>query len=558
MRKRRLLWQLYPSYLFITLLSLVALAWYASWSMQEFYREQTAADLEVRARFLEKLVLQRLSAADTSRLNSLCKEYGNKSETRITVILPSGGVIGDSDEEPGRMDNHVDRPEVIEALAGRVGTSSRYSHTLQKEMMYLAVPLRAGGQVVGVLRTSMPLTFIERALGNVYEKIALGGLVVVLLAAGVILWMSRRISRPLVELKQGAERFSRGDLEDKLRVPETLEVAALAEAMNRMAGRLDDRIRTVERQRNELEALLGAMIEGVMAVDVDERIINMNRAAGKLLKVFPSEARGRSIQEVVRISGLQRFVQTALAGREPVESEIILHDREDRFLQVHGSMLRDLDGRLVGTLIVLNDVTRIHQLENIRREFVSNVSHELKTPITSIKGFVETLLDGKPKAPEDVQRFLEIISRQADRLNAIIEDILSLSRIEQEAEKAEIPLERGRIREVLAAAIHSCKVKAEAKKITIALECPEDLSAGINAALLEQAVVNYIDNAIKYSEQAGAIQVQASGGDGEVVISVRDHGCGIETVHLPRLFERFYRVDKARSRKLGGTGLGLS
>ncbi|MEA2064623.1 MAG: ATP-binding protein [Gemmatimonadota bacterium] len=558
MHGRKLLWQLYPSYLLITLVSLAALTWYTSRSLRDFYLARTAADLEVRARFLEDRVLEGLACADTGYVNVLCREYGRKGATRITVILPTGRVVGDSDEQPLRMDNHGDRPEVIEALAGRTGTSIRFSHTLQEDMMYLALPVEIEERIAGVLRASVPLTAINRILGTEYKKIALGTLVAALLAALVSLLISRWISRPLEELTDGAERFARGELEHKLPVPNIKEIGALAEGMNRMAARLDNRINTVQRQRNELEALLSSMNEGVLAVDTGERIINVNQAAGQLLEIDPAKAQGRSIQEAVRNSDLQRFVKEALASPKPVESEITLYSGDERLLQANGTLLRGAGGQRTGILIVLNDVSRIKHLENIRREFVANVSHELKTPVTSIKGFVETLLDGAMRDPRSLERFLGIISKQAGRLEAIIDDILSLSRIEQEAEKIEIILEEGPLADVLNAAVQYCSIKAEKKKIAIELECPADLSAKVNAQLLEQAVANLIDNAVKNSDPESTVQVEALRTDTELIIRVRDHGCGIEKEHLPRLFERFYRVDKARSRDLGGTGLGLA
>jgi two-component system phosphate regulon sensor histidine kinase PhoR len=241
-----------------------------------------------------------------------------------------------------------------------------------------------------------------------------------------------------------------------------------------------------------------------------------------------------------------------------VEGDIVLHDEQQRFLQAHGTLLRDAGGHDIGALIVLNDVTRLRRLETVRRDFVANVSHELKTPITAVKGCVETLLDGALADPAAGRRFLDIIARQAERLNAIVDDLLALSRIEQEAEKQEIPLRRGPLREVAQAAIQSCTVGAAARDIRIDLDCPDAPTAKINPPLLEQALVNLIDNAVKYSESGSRVLVEIRRKDREVRIRIRDWGCGIPREHLPRLFERFYRVDKARSRKVGGTGLGLA
>jgi two-component system phosphate regulon sensor histidine kinase PhoR len=565
MRKKRLLWQIYPSYLLVTVLSLLAATWYASRSLRDFYLEETASDLEARARLIEPRLAAHLRPMQGKYVDTLCKNLGKKSSTRITVILASGKVIGDSETDPDRMDNHADRPEVMEALAGRPGDSTRYSYTLREPMMYVAIPVRRDDEIHGVLRTALPLTSIGEALKRTYARIALGGLIIALLVAVLSLLISRRISRPLEEMERGAKRFARGDLGSRLPVPKSEEIGALAEAMNQMAAQLDERIRTVTRQRNEREAILSSMVEGVLAIDTDEHVMGINRAAARLFGVDPAEATGRSIQEVVRSVALQRFVARTLSNRpseegegEPLEGEILLPVDGERILQVRGTLLRDARGSDMGALIVLNDRTRIRQLENMRRDFVANVSHELRTPITSIKGFVETLLDGALHNPADAERFLGIIARQADRLNTIIEDLLSLSRIEEETEKARIVLEEGPIGEVLEAAVQACEVKAEAKNIPIELHCGEDRIARMSPPLLEQALVNLIDNAIKYSPPESPIRIETEWTDTELIIRVRDQGCGIEAKHLPRLFERFYRIDNARSRKLGGTGLGLA
>jgi two-component system phosphate regulon sensor histidine kinase PhoR len=559
MRPRRFLWQLFPACLAILLVLLLGLTWHFSRSLRAFYIEETAANLTARARLVENQVAGRLTLQDRPFLDQLCKMLGRQAATRITLLLPSGEVLGDSLEAPEMMENHAERPEVAAALAGGRGRATRFSFTVQKEMMYVAVPVLADGQVRGVVRTAMAVTAIDDTLRSLYLEMALGGLAAMLAAAVMSLFIARRISRPLEEMRSGVERFARGELDRRLTVSGSEEICGLAEAMNQMAAHLDDRIRTVLRQRNEQEAVLASMVEGVLAVDLEERILRLNNAAGRLLGVRPEHAEGRRIQEVVRKADLQRFVARALASREPVEGDIVLRDTEgERFLQAHGTVLRGAQGQEIGALIVLNDVTRLRRLETLRRDFVANVSHELKTPITAIKGFVETLLDGAVDDPENAQRFLQIITRQADRLNAIIDDLLDLSRIEQEAEKGGIPLVRGALRPVLEAAVQACSLNAREKSLAMVLHCSGELAAQINAPLLEQAVVNLLTNAIKYSEPAGRIVVDACQFGDKVMVKVQDWGCGISPEHLPRLFERFYRVDKARSRKQGGTGLGLA
>lgn len=437
MKKYRIIWQIFPSYLIITIFCLVAAAWYISISVRGFYIEQTSNDLLSRAHLIENEISEHLHRSDLNKLQRICKSLSASSVTRITVISTSGRVLCDSEENPDEMDNHATRDEISKALAGTTGNTVRYSATLGIDMMYAAIPLTRGNKPAGVLRTAVPLTSINEALIGAYVKIAIGGIIATFIAAGLGLLISRRISRPLVELKKGAMRFSKGDFSKRLPISNSAEIGMLAETLNHMASQLE-------------------------------------------------------------------------------------------------------------------------KFETVRRDFVANVSHELKTPITSIKGFVETLIDGNTEGPEETEHFLEITLKQVDRLSAIIEDLLSLSRIEQDSENAGIPLENALIENIAAAAVQSCLRKAKAKHVRINEFYQEKIAAKVNPLLLEQAMVNLIDNAIKYSDEGKIISVRAIQIEGEVVISIHDQGFGIDSSHLSRIFERFYRVDKARSRKHGGTGLGLA
>ncbi|MFZ5829997.1 MAG: two-component system histidine kinase PnpS, partial [Planctomycetota bacterium] len=457
-----------------------------------------------------------------------------------------------------RMDNHASRAEVIDALRDGTGTSTRYSFTLHEPLVYVAVRLDAAGAPIGVLRAAQPEVTVAAPRKIAGRWIVISGVSFAMLAVLMAGVAQRRRRAHLAQLTEAVERFAHGELGYKLPLLESGETEALALALNRMAQSLDERIRRLVRQRNEGNAVLASMVEGVFAVDTQERLLNMNQACARLLGVDWEKSRGRSLPEVVRNPGLQHLVAGVLCGQEPVSEEITLHQHEDRFLQAHGTVLRDAVGREIGVLVVLHDVTRLRKLENVRRDFVANVSHELRTPITSIKGFVETLLDGALQNEEDARRFLQIVAAQTDRLGAIIEDLLTLSRIEQETEKAEIVLEPGYLRPVMESAVGVCLIKAAEKDVHMEVLCPDDLQTAINPPLLEQALVNLIDNAIKYSPASGTIALEAERLESEVLIRVRDQGCGIPREHLPRIFERFYRVDKARSRKLGGTGLGLA
>ena len=558
MRRRRLLWQLYPSYILLTVLALLGVTWYATDMIGQFHIQEVAADLEAKARLAEEQISVNGLPLDKTSIQPLAREMASRAFSRVTIVLADGRVIADSEEDPARMINHSDRPEIIEALRGQRGMSSRWSPTLRQEMMYVAIPLTRDGRIVGTVRTAVPLTWVNRALRRISVRLYVTAVVAAVIVAILSLAISRRINRSLQELTRAAESFARGQRDHHLPAMHTVEFRSLAGAMSHMAEELNDQLRTVVRQRNQLEALLSSMQDGVLAVDSQENVILLNNSAARLIGADPAKSLGRSIQEVVRNSELQQFVADALAAPGPTRGEIVLEHEGEQFLHAHGAALQDAQGQDIGAVVVLHDVTRLKKLEDIRKDFVANVSHELRTPITLIKGFMETLLDGKEHSPEDTQRFLGIVARQAERLNAIIEDLLSLSRIEQEQDKAQLAVENTEVGKVLQSAAKTCEPKAQGKNITLEVACDAALRAAINAPLLEQAIINLIDNAIKYSEPGQPVRISAVAGDRDLTVAVQDHGCGISTEHLPRIFERFYRVDKSRSRSLGGTGLGLA
>lgn len=554
----RLIWRIFPYHALIVMLAFLMIFLHASASFRSYYVESSRADLLAKAELLGEAVIARGVISSPARLDSLCKEMGRIVSTRFTVVLPSGLVIGDSMHDPRTMANHGDRPEIRDALAGRPGAKTRNSFTLGQPMMYVATPVRANGRIAAVVRAS----FLSRDMGHTlkafYFRLFFGGLILATLALAFSVIISLRLNRVFHAIRVGAARFSAGDLSHRFHITSFAEIEDLAEAMNGMAEQLSRRIETITSQRNELEAVLSSMTEAVIAVDADERIIKCNHAAEFLLGVALDSVRGRTMQETIRNSRIQAFIKRVLAGGPSVSEDDELPFPPERTLQAHGTLLRDAGNRSIGALIVLTDVTRLKTLENVRRDFVANVSHELKTPITSIKGFVETLRDGAIEDREAALRFLDIILRHADRLNAIIDDLLSLSRIEQESETGSVQFERVAASEVLKNVLLVCEGKSREKTISLDTSADDGLSFRGNAALVEQAVVNLVDNAIKYSAPGSRVSLGISREGNEAVIRVGDHGIGIPEKHLVRIFERFYRVDRARSRDMGGTGLGLS
>jgi two-component system phosphate regulon sensor histidine kinase PhoR len=557
MRLKRLFWQIFPPLLLVAGVSVAAASWYAAEYMRRYAIGEKAVDLEAAAR----LAIFRLgdsAEGDPAAFEASCQEMGRESRLRITVVHPSGRVLCDSAENPAGMENHADRPEVREALAGKSGRAVRYSFTLRQPFLYVAVPLRRQGGVAAAVRLSVPLQSVEDALGAIRRHLLGAAFVITLLGAAASYLISRRIVGPIEELTEGADRFARGDLRARLPVPPVLEIAALATAMNDMAEQLAGRIATIQEQGNTMGAILEGMAEGVLAIDAAKRLLLLNHAAAKMLGMEPGAAAGRTILDLPRNLPLQAFIARALGTTEPAAEEIAAGEDGALVIRARGAPLRDAAGAQIGALIVLNDITRLHRLEQVRRDFVANVSHELKTPITSIAGFVETLLDGALDDRATAEHFLEIMRRQADRLNAIVTDLLSLARLEQQAEDGGVPLEEANLRDILAEAVEAARDRAEKKDISLELESPAHLPLRANALHLSQAVINLIDNAVAASLPGQRVLVRGIADAAGVRIEVVDCGVGIAREHLPRLFERFYRVDKSRSRGLGGTGLGLA
>lgn len=561
-RGKPIFWLLFPWYLAIILVSMAAVFGVFRHTIHRFYQDETFAELEELARIAEPRFHDAVIAGDARGIDAQCKALRDVSHARFTVVLASGQVVGDSLEDPASMDNHAERPEIRQAMSGTVGTSIRYSRTLRADALYVAVPIVQNGQTVGVVRVARHLTQLQTTLAAIQGKVLAGAAAVAILAVVLSILIVQRLTRPIAAMREVAERFAAGELERRMPEPDAAELGDLARTMNQMASDLAARIEAVTRQRNELEAILRSMTEGVVAVDHEERLLTLNSAAYPLLGIRDADVQGKALREVVRNPALEKLVAAALQQETPVEGEIVLYGQDqERFIQVHGTALHSGRGSRIGAVLVLNDVTRLRRLENVRRDFVANVSHELRTPITSMKGFVETLLDGAVNEPENAERFLRIVLKHADRLNAIIDDLLLLAQMEQaekDKDSARIELKPTPLGDVLDAARRTCQAKAERKSIAVHLDCPTPLVVNCDPTLLEQAVINLLDNAINYSDSGRPVDLCGRVQENEVLIEVRDQGCGISKNHLPRIFERFYRVDKARSREVGGTGLGLA
>ena len=560
MPRTRFVWHLFVGWCAVVMAVCVACFWLASLQLARLADDAQLRRMTDAANGLAAALPTSQEGVGVDGFALAAGEIARTARVDMDLLDLEGALL--STTAPGKRPGAAERSAagsllLDEARAGRIARASRYDASSGKRLLAVAIPLGKPGNPAGILRIIADTAAADMELSQAQRRMLLGFAVAAAAAFGLGYAIARRAARPVRELSQAALRLAAGEFEARLPSCDLAELADLATAIDVLREQLVERGLTIGRQGTQQQAVLGSMIEGVLAVDARQRIVSINHGAAELLGLDLDKVIRRPLQEVVRNPDLRRFALLAIDCRDPVEDDLVIRGPRDRTIRMRGTALRDVSGE-GGAVIVLNDVTDIQRLENVRRDFVANVSHELKTPIASIKGFVETLLDGAADDPADNRRFLEIIARQADRLESIIEDLLALSRIEQSEGAGNLPLERVPIAEVLSAAVADCLPRAREHAIDLQVDCDASVEASVNPPLLEQAVINLVDNAIKYSSDGKAVRLSARADAGGTSIVVRDEGCGIEAEHLPRLFERFYRVDKARSRKLGGTGLGLS
>ncbi|MFH1985099.1 MAG: ATP-binding protein [Pseudomonadota bacterium] len=558
-RRRTLFWHILPMFILVIGLALAGVTLYSTSAMEAFFLEQTRAELTARALLLTPQLSESAFSQDASVLQQIIGTPGRISGTRISLILPSGQVRADSAYNSVEMENHANRPEIAAAFRGENGSAIRFSNTLKKRMMYVALPIRqSDGTIFAVIRTALPVSAIDDKLGVIRLRLLLGGVVFAVLSVLLSMLVSRRISWPIAEIKRGAERFAAGDLDRPLPIPDASELANLVRAMNRMAAEIARRIHQAESRSREIESILASMIEGVIAVDMEANVLRINAAASRMLALSPEAAGGRSLHELIRNTAFHQLLEKSAKSGKSGEADIVFYAPSELIIHTRCAPLKDAADRRLGVLIVMNDVSQLRRLENMRRDFAANVSHEIKTPLTAIKGFVETLRHTAVDDPEAAARFLQIIEKHVNRLAAIIEDLMQLSRIERDSAGEDLFLREHRLKDILQTAIQICNETSALRSVSIELSCDDEVTVMADSPLLEQAAVNLLDNAIKYSAAGETIRITTRMLDGEIQVSVADNGPGIPKKHLPRLFERFYRVDKARSRQVGGTGLGLA
>ncbi len=569
MAEKRIFSHIFPAQLAIIVISILVVVLFFSKIMRESYLNSASNKLQSMAVALRPLLASSLGQLRNNRqLSVKLQRIAQQAHIRITVIRADGKVIIESTQDPEKLENHAGRPEIRSALHGVPEQSIRFSATLAKETLYYAVPLKnKRGEIVAVLRTAMTLNSLERGLFFYYVDLVLIAGIVTTVAIGAAFFISRKLSKPLEKLRVSAAEIAAGNFSACPADSNIMEIDALAASISYMSDSLKTRINKAIERKKELNLILECLKEGVIAVNNDEHIITINRSALRILDLrLPDDiSKGRVAQSgltfkgLIRIEELHEFVDAVKSSEAPVQRRIETEIKAPVVLDVHGVRLKHNAGESLGVLLVISDITAIAQLETMRRNFAANVSHELKTPLTAIRGAVETLIDGAIDDKENAGRFLEIIRKHSERLTSLINDTMSLSRIESETEQNAVIREEFRVAELFANVIEVCREKAEKNAVIIKTVCSEDLTIKANMMMLEQAVANLLDNAVKFTAPGGSVLLQAlKNRQGEVKLAVTDNGPGIPPEHIPKLFERFYRVDKGRSRKDGGTGLGLA
>jgi two-component system, OmpR family, phosphate regulon sensor histidine kinase PhoR len=485
------------------------------------------------------------------------QRYARILGARVTVIGADGTVLAESDRESVReIENHAGRPEVREALAGRVGSDVRRSATVGRDLLYVAVPLEREGRPRAVLRLALATHDVDAARALVRRTVAGGALLAVGVALVIGLFVTRRVTRPLRGIEAVARRMAEGDLAQTVPVVGSGEIATLADALNRTAVALREQIGRLKDEQAKVRTILDGMAEGVVALDERGRLLLLNPAARTMFGIENGIAEGRSLVEVIRQKGLLDLVDEIRTAGASARHELELGPPVNRVVAAGGAPL-GLGPGTAGVLLVLHDVTELRRLERVRSEFVANVSHELRTPLTCIKGYLETLLDGALDDRVHARRFLEVAGTHAERLDRLIDDLLELSNIE--SGRVTLTPMRLDLGDVVASVAAMFEGRTAQSRQTLERAVSAGVTVRADRDRLVQILVNLVDNAVKFTSEGGWIRIESGPSPRRMVeVRVRDSGIGIPSTDLPRITERFYRVDKTRSREIGGTGLGLA
>ena len=552
MRRRPLFIQLFYSYIPVIGIGLFILVILINQITKDFYYDHVEKDLHDRAKLTSKIISQNPELISSAQ--ELAKSAGSIANMRVTIIDQDGVVVGDSDQEPGQMDNHKNRPEILEALNEGVGSSQRFSKTLNQEMMYLAIPMEFENNKWTV-RVSMSLNNLELILADLQKQVTYLGLIIGLILFLISLFISRQVTIPLQLMRKDAENYVNTlQLADPLPTPKTKELASLSISLNKMAVEMDKKIKIIQQEKDDREELLSSMQDGIISLNKKMEILSINDIAKEYLQIDSDHIVGQKISSVVRQKKVIAFIKKVKKNKGKTQDEIVIKTNKKRTMIINGTPL--VKGKkMSGILITMNDVTFQKQLERVRQDFVANVSHELKTPITSMLGYIEIIQASKIDQDKK-EEFLNKVLNQTNRMNAIIDDLLRLSKIESQEEDSSIELFEMPLAPILEGAAEDVSENSKQSSNRILVHC-DDVMVNADAQLLREAIVNLLENAIKYGDNGRDIKIIVEDND-QLYIHIENAGEPILPKYREKIFQRFYRIDKSRDRRAGGTGLGLA
>ncbi|NOT30321.1 MAG: PAS domain-containing protein [Planctomycetes bacterium] len=560
----RFFWNLLASYAALLLVTGVLVGWQVQSRLEASLLRELEETLRRDCEMLAPLASEALRGDVPASLAAELERLSRATGLRTTFVAADGRVALDSSEDARAMDDHSSRPEIVQARAETFGGARRRSHTVGLDMLYVARRLNEGDsegdsegeRVLGFVRVALPVSQIEGQLASARRSVVLGTGAGVLLALVLGLVLSQHFVRPIAAMKRTAQDLLAGRYDSRVRVTRRDELGLLGETLNALGAETTRRIAALSQEDAQLRAVLAGMIEGVVAVDEADRVAFMNQAARVLLQVAESAPEGMALWKLAPIRELEGLLGRARTSGAPERSEVeLFRGGKELVFQAHASPFQG--GGKAGFVLVLHDITELRRLERVRRDFVANVSHELKTPLTSIQGFVETLLSGALEDKQNNVRFLRTIEANVKRLTSLVTDLLSLARIESGALEVESAVVDWR--DVLEQVLRLREPALLAKELILEVRGREKpVRVRGDREAMTQVLDNLIDNAVQYTPRLGRVVVSLASRDGQGSIAIADTGIGIPSADLDRIFERFYRVDKARSRAAGGTGLGLS
>jgi len=558
--KLRIKWKFFWALFLASSVALIVAGILVSRQTEKIFLRQVEQSLFWEAKLIEsQFKIIPLSEINISQIDSLADELGSKISARVTIVDAKGRVLGDSYKsgpELLSLENHLLRPEIQEALKNQSGKNVRFSQTVRMKMLYVALPIKQDNQTVGFARLALPLTLLSQQDREIIKIVLLALLVSFLFSLSLSIVLASRLTKPIRTMTESARQISQGNFKIKIKPHTQDEISELANYFNQMSSQLESTITLLKSEKLQLDSILSNMKEGVLALNARGEILLANASLRQIFSLNP-DIFHRIYFESFRHPGLCELARSVLFERQNQSAEISLGFPEEKVLLTEAIAIEAPNQEHVSAILVFFDITRLKRLEKVRKDFVANASHELRTPLTSIKGFVEALQDGAIDDPSQARQFLEIISRQAERMGKIISDLLLLSEIESEG--FQLKLEEAALNDLIGEAVKPFRAQAESKNIVLELNLQEpEMVVKADRDKVSQVLTNLLDNALKFTSSGGRVAITAEDHKNEIVIQVKDSGIGIPSTDLSRIFERFYSADKSRSRELGGTGLGLS